>query len=118
MVHRNKGYTREFTVDGAGNTTTGTTRASIVFNNGNEVQELKSQINQLKTALNGREDYIKNLELQLRTARPSSKSEKVEQDLSGFTKEELKFILSKVHPDKNPNSKIASALTTKLLKNR
>ena len=36
----------------------------------------------------------------------------------GFSKEELAFILSKVHPDKNPNSIIAPKLTQKLLKKR
>jgi hypothetical protein len=35
-----------------------------------------------------------------------------------FSKEELAFILSKVHPDKNPNSKIAPALTKKIIKKR
>ena len=36
----------------------------------------------------------------------------------GFSKEELAFILSKVHPDKNPNSYIAPKLTQKLIKKR
>tara|TARA_Y100000114_G_scaffold154878_2_gene177814 strand:- start:342 stop:668 length:327 start_codon:yes stop_codon:yes gene_type:complete len=36
----------------------------------------------------------------------------------GFSKEELAFILSKVHPDKNPNSNIAPKLTQKLIKKR
>ena len=118
MAHRNKGV--DITIGTAGNTTAGTTSASpsIVFNNDKEVQLLKAKINALITSMNGREDYIKNLEFQLRLARASNKKEEVIQDMTGFTKEELKFILSKVHPDKNPNSKIATALTTKLLKNR
>ena len=118
MAHRNKGTHVDMTIDSAGNTTAGTTQASIVFNNDKEVELLKAKINALITSMNGREDYIKNLEFQLKLARASNKKEEVIQDMTGFTKEELKFILSKVHPDKNPNSKIATALTTKLLKNR
>ena len=41
--------------------------------------------------------------------------EKTNLDLS---KEDVKFILMKCHPDKNPNSEKAIQLTKKLLKNR
>ena len=41
-----------------------------------------------------------------------------EHEVVNFTKEELMFILSRVHPDKNPDSKLAHQLTQKLIRKR
>ena len=108
----------DLSVGGSENVTTAGTTKFYVSDDSAQVQALKSDINKLKTEINKRDDYITWLKKEVENAKPKTVKEVVVQDLSGFTKEELKFILTKVHPDKNPNSKIATALTTKLLKTR
>ena len=63
-------------------------------------------------------DMAKNItkeKLQLEQALKEALDKQINLD---FTKEELAFILSRVHPDKNPDSKIATTLTSKLIKGR
>ena len=95
-----------FTVDGAGTTRTasGTITIGAPSQNDTLVRELHEkikrdaeQIHKLEQALKEALDKQTNLD---------------------FTKEELAFILSRVHPDKNPDSKIATTLTSKLIKGR
>ena len=96
----------DLTMDGSGNiNTSGTVTFAVPPPNQDAlVRELQEkakryarQINELKEALDQALDN---------------------QTDTNFTKEELAFILSRVHPDKNPNSKIATSLTSKLIKQR
>ena len=105
----------DINVDGAGNagTTKATTAGTLTFGGSIDTSYLKRKIESQKKQLDLQEQRIQLLERDLRLARASNSGNNM-----GFTKEELNFILSKVHPDKNPNSKIATSLTTKLIKER
>ena len=66
--------------------------------------------NRLLLQIEKQQRVIKNLEQQLK-----EKNAEVNLDL---TKDDIKFILMKCHPDKNINSKLAAKVTAKLLKLR
>ena len=96
----------DLSMDGSGSTNTSGTvtfaaprqnKDALVIELQEKVKRYANQIEQLKQAL---DEVLDN------------------QTDTNFTKEELAFILSKVHPDKNPNSNIATTLTTKLIKGR
>ena len=105
----------DLNVDGGGSTTTAGT-GTLTFTSPQQNQDtshLQRIIENQKKALDLQEQRIQILERDLRLARASNSGNNL-----GFTKEELTFILSKVHPDKNPNSKIAPQLTKKLISRR
>ena len=96
----------DLTMDGTGNVNTSGTvtfaaprpnQDALVRELQEKVKRYASQIEQLKQAL---DEALDN------------------QTDTNFTKEELAFILSRVHPDKNPDSKIATTLTSKLIQRR
>ena len=95
----------DLTMDGTGINTSGTVtfaaprpnQDALVRELQEKVKRYASQIEQLKQAL---DEALDN------------------QTDTNFTKEELAFILSRVHPDKNPDSKIATTLTSKLIQRR
>ena len=66
--------------------------------------------NRLLLQIEQQQKIIKNLEQQL--------IEKNAEVNSDFTKDDIKFMLMKCHPDKNINSKQAAKVTSKLLKLR
>ena len=68
------------------------------------------QLNQLLRQIEQQQIKINNLEEQLK-----EKNAEVNLDL---TKDDIKFMLMKCHPDKNMNSKQAAKVTAKLLKLR
>tara|TARA_R100000734_G_C3306445_1_gene96951 strand:- start:882 stop:1211 length:330 start_codon:yes stop_codon:yes gene_type:complete len=105
----------DLNVDGAGNvgTTKATTAGTLTFGAPTDTSHLKRKIESQKKQLDLQEQRIQLLERDLRLARASNSGNNL-----GFTKEELNFILSRVHPDKNPNSKIATSLTSKLIQRR
>ena len=107
----------DLTVGGSGNTTNvgGTTRAATsgTLYVSKDSSHLERKIEKQQQKINFLNDRIELLERDLRLARASKSNKNM-----NFSKEELAFILSKVHPDKNPNSKIAPALTQRLIKNR
>ena len=73
----------------------------------NEEPRLRRNIAELESQINSQQARTKDLQRQLE-----------ELGKVNFTREELNFILSRVHPDKNPNSKTAHQLTQKLIKKR
>lgn len=93
-------------MDGSGNTTTsGTvTFAAPRQNQDARVVELQEKVKR----------YARQID-ELKQALDEALDNQTDTD---FTKEELAFILSRVHPDKNPNSNIATTLTSKLIKGR
>ena len=109
-------------VDGSGNvgTTQTTSAGTLTFGTTQDMSLLNAEIDNQKRMI---ENQQKRLDLQeqkilqltrdLRLARASNSGNNL-----GFTKEELNFILSKVHPDKNPNSKLSPELTKKIIDNR
>ncbi len=102
-------------IDVSGNvgTTGASTAGTLTFGAPTDTSYLKRKIESQKKQLDLQEQRIQLLERDLRLARASNSGNNI-----GFTKEELNFILSKVHPDKNPNSNIAPKLTQKLIKER
>ena len=93
-----------FTVDGTGSTSGSFTVAATPSNQNALVRELQEKVKRY-------EKEVQRLQQALKEALDK------ETNLD-FTKEELAFILSRVHPDKNPDSKIATTLTSKLIKGR
>ena len=105
----------DLNVDGGGGTTTAG-KGTLTFTSPQQNQDtshLQRIIENQKKALDFQEQRIQLLERDLRLARASNSGNNL-----GFTKEELTFILSRVHPDKNPNSKLAPDLTKKIINNR
>ena len=100
-------------MDGSGNVTTIGTVTFTSPQLNEDTSALKRKIENQQKTLDLQEQRIQLLERDLRLARASKSNNNL-----GFTKEELTFILSKVHPDKNPNSKIAPQLTKKLISRR
>ena len=92
----------------SGNVLGTSTSATIVspfrLDQSKEIKKLKQEIKSLSD-LN---DHLRNEINKLNNTKTEA----------GFTKEELAFILSKVHPDKNPHSNLALELTKKLLSKR
>ena len=103
----------DLTMDGSGNVTTAGTVTFTSPQLNEDTSALKRKIENQQKKLELQEQRIQLLERDLRLARASNSESNL-----GFTKEELTFILSKVHPDKNPNSKIAPQLTKKLISRR
>jgi len=93
-------------MDGSGNTTTSGTVTFVAprQNQDARVIELQEQIKR----------YARQID-ELKQALDEALNNQTDTD---FTKKELAFILSRVHPDKNPNSNIATTLTSKLIKGR
>tara|TARA_Y100001937_G_scaffold17598_1_gene24328 strand:+ start:173 stop:478 length:306 start_codon:yes stop_codon:yes gene_type:complete len=84
----------------------GTSTTGLSFNTGNT----NDYYDRLLLQIEKQQRVIKNLEQQLK-----EKNSEVNLDL---TKDDIKFILMKCHPDKNMNSKQAAKVTAKLLKLR
>lgn len=103
----------DLSTDGSGTTSTSGTITFGAPQQNQDTRHLQRLIENQKKALDLQEQRIQMLERDLRLARASNSGNNL-----GFTKEELSFILSKVHPDKNPNSKIAPQLTKKLISRR
>ena len=107
----------DLTVGDGGNTMNvgGTTRAATTgtLYISQDSSNLKRKIEKQQERIDFLNERVELLERDLRLAKASKSNNNM-----NFSKEELAFILSKVHPDKNPNSKIAPALTQKLIKNR
>ena len=107
----------DLTVGDGGNTTNvgGTTSAgtSGTLYIPQDSSHFKRKIEKQQETIDFLNQRVKLLERDLRLAKASKPNVNI-----NFSKEELAFILSKVHPDKNPNSKIAPALTQRLIKNR
>ncbi len=98
-------------VDGGGGTTTSGTVTLVAPRQ--DTNDLKRKIDNQQRQIDLQEQKIELLERDLRLSKASKSV-----DNNNFTKEELAFILSRVHPDKNPNSNIATTLTSKLIKGR
>tara|TARA_Y100000114_G_scaffold151829_1_gene169190 strand:+ start:72 stop:416 length:345 start_codon:yes stop_codon:yes gene_type:complete len=107
----------DLTVGDGGNTMNvgGTTRAATsgTLYISQDSSHLKRKIEKQQERIDFLNQRVELLERDLRLAKASKSNNDI-----NFSKEELAFILSKVHPDKNPNSKIATALTQRLIKNR
>jgi len=103
----------DLTMDGSGNVTTAGTVTFTSPQLNEDTSALKRKIENQQKKLELQEQRIQLLERDLRLARASKSNNNL-----GFTKEELNFILSRVHPDKNPNSKLAPDLTKKIINNR
>ena len=96
---------------GDGGNTSASTSGTLYISQ--DSSHLKRKIEKQQEKIDFLNQRVELLERDLRLARASKSNNNM-----NFSKEELAFILSKVHPDKNPNSKIAPALTQKLIKNR
>ena len=103
----------DLSIDGGGKTTTSGTLTFAAPRQNEDTSALKRKIENQQKKLDLQEQRIQLLERDLRLARASNSGNNL-----GFTKEELTFILSKVHPDRNPNSKLAPDLTKKIINNR
>ena len=101
----------DLTMDGTGSiNTSGTVTVAAPSPNNSE---LKRKIENQEKQIEFLQQRTEVLERDLRLAKASKSV-----DNNNFTKEELAFILSRVHPDKNPNSNIATTLTSKIIKGR
>lgn len=96
---------------GDGGNTSASTSGTLYISQ--DSSHLKRKIEKQQERIDFLNERVELLERDLRLAKASKSNNNM-----NFSKEELAFILSKVHPDKNPNSKIAPALTQKLIKNR
>ena len=107
----------DLTVDGSRNTTfTGGTTAAGTSGTlyiSKDTARLERKIEKQQETIDFLNQRVELLERDLRLAKASKST-----DSMNFSKEEIAYILTKVHPDKNPDSKIANELTTKILKNR
>ena len=101
----------DFIFDGGGTTAAiGTTGTLSIGSSAHNTQQLSDKIDRQEKVISDQVAEINALRQKLEHIQQNN-------DL-GFSKEELAFILSKVHPDKNPNSSIAPKLTQKLIKKR
>ena len=101
-----------------GTTATAASSGSLTLTIDGSDSTLRNQIIQLEQTIERQQQVIGRLNLQIEHLIEDLKTqEELESDV-GFTKEELAFILSRVHPDKNPDSEMAHKLTTKLIKGR
>ena len=76
------------------------------------ITELRRENDRLEKNINRYKNTVLDLEYRLK-----KQTENNQQTInsSGLTKKDLKFILSKIHPDKNPGSTMANYLTTKII---
>ena len=76
------------------------------------ITELRRENDRLEKNINRYKNTVSDLEYRLK-----KQIENNQQTInsSGLTKKDLKFILSKIHPDKNPGSTMANYLTTKII---
>ena len=76
------------------------------------ITELRRENDRLEKNINHYKNTVSDLEYRLK-----KQIENNQQTInsSGLTKKDLKFILSKIHPDKNPGSTMANYLTTKII---
>ena len=76
------------------------------------ITELRRENDRLVKNINHYKNTVSDLEYRLK-----KQIENNQQTInsSGLTKKDLKFILSKIHPDKNPGSTMANYLTTKII---
>ena len=76
------------------------------------ITELRRENDRLEKNINRYKNTVSDLEYRLK-----KQTENNQQTInsSGLTKKDLKFILSKIHPDKNPGSTMANYLTTKII---
>ena len=101
----------DFIFDGGGTTAAiGTTGTLSIGSSAHNTQQLYDKIDRQEKVISDQVAEINALRQKLEHIQQNN-------DL-GFSKEELAFILSKVHPDKNPTSSIAPKLTQKLIKKR
>ena len=84
----------------------GTGSTGISFSSNNTVTVNKADLNRLIDRVEEQQKIILELEKKLQTNK------------NDFTEHEIKFILMRCHPDKNPNSEQALELTRKILKMR
>lgn len=84
----------------------GTGSSGISFSVDNTVTVNKADLNRLIDRVEEQQKIILELEKKLQTNK------------NDFTEHEIKFILMRCHPDKNPDSKQALELTRKILKMR
>ena len=78
----------------------------------NSITELRTENDRLEKNIDRYKNTVTDLEYRLK-----KQIENNQQTInsSGLTKKDLKFILSKIHPDKNPGSTMANYLTTKII---
>lgn len=78
----------------------------------NSITELRKENDRLEDTIYRYKNTVSDLEYRLK-----KQTEKNQQTInsSGLTIKDLKFILSKIHPDKNPGSTMANYLTTKII---
>jgi hypothetical protein len=84
--------------------TTITSTGNVSIGNTNTEYQLRREIEQLTDIIHAQESEIRKLRNM--------------QTQSGFTQAELKFLLMRCHPDKNPDSKMAIEITQKIIKKR
>ena len=80
-----------------------------------QIKELEEKLDRITQSRN--ELFFKNQEVGDKLLMLQEQADEQASN-AGFTKQELAFILSRVHPDKNPDSEMAHKLTTKLIKGR
>ena len=101
----------DFIFDGGGTTAAiGTSGTLSIGSSAHNTQQLYDKIDRQEKVISDQVAEINALRQKLEHIQQNN-------DL-GFSKEELAFILSKVHPEKNHNSYIAHKLTQKLIKKR
>ena len=78
----------------------------------NSITELRKENDRLEDTIYRYKNTVSDLEYRLK-----KQTEKNQQTINslGLTIKDLKFILSKIHPDKNPGSTMANYLTTKII---
>tara|TARA_B100000886_G_scaffold79232_2_gene51394 strand:+ start:2103 stop:2561 length:459 start_codon:yes stop_codon:yes gene_type:complete len=78
----------------------------------NSITELRKENDRLENTIYRYKNTVTDLEYRLKR-----QTENNQQTInsSGLTIKDLKFILSKIHPDKNPGSTMANYLTTKII---
>ena len=76
------------------------------------ITELRRENDRLEKNINRYKNTVLDLEYRLK-----KQTENNQQTInsSSLTKKDLKFILSKIHPDKNPGRTMANYLTTKII---
>lgn len=78
----------------------------------NSITELRRENDRLENTINRYKNTVTDLEYRLKK---QTENNQQTTSSSGLTKKDLKFILSKIHPDKNPGSTMANYLTTKII---
>jgi len=88
---------------------TGSTSSGISLGGNNREFQLMQHIEQITEIVHRQESEIRRLQGLLSQKNNSS---------SDFSNKELKFLLMRCHPDKNPESKMAMEVTQKLIKKK